>query len=140
MAEAKTRQTAASVKGFIGSIKDKKRQADAQTVLGIMQAVTGEEPAMWGTSIVGFGSYHYVYDSGREGDSCLVGFSPRAQALVLYLMGDFPEREELIAKLGKCKTGKGCIYVRSMEDIHVPTLRRFIRKSFVYVKKRYPAA
>ena len=138
MAELKTKPTTISVKTFIGSVKDRRRQADAEAVLEIMQEVTGERPAMWGTSIVGFGSYHYVYDSGHEGDSCIVGFSPRAQALVLYLMGDFPERGDLIKRLGKCKTGKGCIYVRSMADIDVPILRQFIKKSFTHTKKRYP--
>jgi hypothetical protein len=138
MADQKTKRHAGDVKGFLNAVQDPRRRADAFAVLDVMQAVTNEEPAMWGPSIVGFGSYHYVYESGREGDSCLVGFSPRKEALVLYLMGDYEDRAELIAKLGKCKTGKGCVYVKSMEEIHVPTLRRMIRESVRYLKKLYP--
>lgn len=138
MAELKTKRTTSSVEKFLQGIKDPRRKKDAFTVLDVMRAVTGEEPAMWGSSIVGFGSYHYVYASGHEGDSCLVGFSPRKDALVLYLMGAYEEREALITKLGPCKAGKGCIYVKSMDDIHGPTLRKMIKATVRYLTKLYP--
>lgn len=138
MAELKTKRTASSVEKFLQGIKDPRRKKDAFTVLEVMRAVTGEEPAMWGSSIVGFGSYHYVYASGHEGDSCLVGFSPRKDALVLYLMGAYEDREALIKKLGTCTAGKGCIYVKSMDDIHEPTLRKMIKATVRYLTKLYP--
>lgn len=140
MAELKTKRTSADVGGFLNAVKDPRRKKDAFTVLELMRSVTGNEPAMWGPSIVGFGSYHYVYASGHEGDACLVGFSPRKEALVLYLMGDPAEREAFLKKLGKCKAGKGCVYVKSMDDIHVPTLRQMIRASVRYLTKLYPPA
>lgn len=140
MAELKTKRNAVSVEGFLNGIKDPRRKKDAFTVLEVMRTVTKEAPAMWGTSIVGFGAYHYVYASGHEGDSCLVGFSPRKDALVLYLMGDYENRDALVKKLGKCKAGKGCIYVKSMDDIHVPTLRLMIKASVRYLKKLYTPA
>lgn len=139
MAELKTRRTASSVGKFLEGVKDPRRKKDAFAVLEVMRATTGEEPAMWGSSIVGFGSYHYVYASGHEGDSCLVGFSPRKDSLVLYLMGDYEERDALIRALGACKAGKGCIYVKSMDDIHVPTLRKMIKATVRHLTKLYPA-
>lgn len=138
MAELKTKPTGVDVEGFLNAVKDPRRKKDAFTVLEVMRAVTREAPVMWGSSIVGFGSYHYVYASGHEGDSCLVGFSPRKDSLVLYMMGDYENRDALVKKLGKCKAGKGCIYVKSMDDIHVPTLRLMIKASVRYLKTLYP--
>jgi hypothetical protein len=102
-----------------------------------MREITGEEPAMWGSSIVGFGSYHYVYASGREGDWFLTGFAPRKQALTMYIMSGFSEYDELLEKLGKFKTGKACLYVKKLDDIHLPTLKKLIRQS---VKQKRAAA
>ena len=93
---------------------------------------------MWGPSIIGFGSYHYKYDSGHEGDSPLVGFSPRAAALTLYLSGSFEQREELLEKFGKHKTDKGCIYVKKLDDIHIDTLQKMITNHIKHIKTMYP--
>ena len=138
MAELKTKRTAVDVDDFLNAVKDPRRRKDALTALEVMRTMTKEAPAMWGSSIVGFGSYHYVYASGHEGDSCLVGFSPRKDALVLYLMGSYANRDELVKKLGKCKAGKGCIYVKSMDDIHLPTLRQMIKATVRHLTQLYP--
>ena len=129
MAELKTKVSDRSVARFLAGIKDEKRRADRQTVLEIMKRVTGAEPRMWGSSIVGFGAYHYKYASGREGDWFVTGFSPRKQDLTLYLMGGFEKHAELMKKLGKHKTGKGCLYIKTLDDIHLPTLKKLIRES-----------
>ena len=139
MAELKTMQTSGNVTAFLEGIKDQKMREIASVVLDLMRSVTKLEPAMWGSSIVGFGSYHYVYDSGHEGDSYLVGFSPRKAALTVYSMGGFPNHSTLMKKIGTCKTGKGCIYIKSMDDIHIPTLRQLIKESVQHLKQRYPA-
>ena len=132
----KTVETNASVDAFIAKSPEKYR-ADAQALIEIMSGITKSPPKMWGPSIVGFGEYHYVYDSGREGDFLRTGFSPRKSAISLYLMGDFPKRKELLAKLGKHKSGKGCIYIQSLEDIHIPTLKAMIRESLKHLKALY---
>ena len=112
MAEVKTKPTQASVKEFLNQIPDKQRREDCFAIAKMMEEATGAKPKMWGKSIVGFGSYRYKYASGREGDSCLAGFASRKGALTLYLMGAVDEHKELVAKLGKHKTGKGCIYLK----------------------------
>src|SRR3990172_3827269 len=109
--ELKTKLNDASVKKFLKSVKDEKKQADSFKVLDIMSEITGEEPKMWGTGIVGFGSYHYKYESGHEGDMPIIGFSPRKQSLTLYLMLGISNYSEFLEKLGKHKTGKGCLYI-----------------------------
>ena len=129
MAELKTTKNDASVTAFLESIDDETKRADCFELVEIMRDVTGEEPAMWGSSIVGFGAYHYVYESGREGDWMLTGFAPRKQALTMYIMSGFSEYEELLASLGKFKTGKACLYVKKLDDIHRPTLVKLIRAS-----------
>ncbi|GAB3955232.1 hypothetical protein GCM10028805_42200 [Spirosoma harenae] len=103
-----------------------------------MEKQTGFEPKMWGPAIIGFGSYHYKYDSGREGDAPLVGFSPRANAITLYLASSFAERDELVQKLGKHKTGKGCIYLKKLSDVDEDVLNQMIAKSVSYMKSLYP--
>ena len=115
MAENKTRATAASVDDFLDSVPDSQRRADGKALRALMERVSGERPAMWGPSIVGFGTYHYKYESGREGDMCRIGFSPRSTWLVLY--GGFLRSPELLARLGKHKTGKGCLYIRRLADV-----------------------
>lgn len=127
MAELKTQVTRASVEKFLGGIKDEKKRQDCFQLLKIMKKATKSEPKMWGTSIIGFGDYHYVYDSGREGDWFLAGFSPRAQNLTLYMMGGFDG--ETLKKLGKYKTGKGCLYISKLEDVNLKALNELIMKS-----------
>lgn len=135
MAELKTKVNEQSVTKFLNSIKDKQRRQECLTVLEMMKKATKTEPKMWGSSIVGFGKYHYVYASGREGDWFLTGFSPRKQNLTLYIMGGLSAHEALLQKLGKHKTGKGCLYVNKLEDIDLPTLRKLIVEGVKLVRK-----
>ena len=133
--QLKTQRNSTSVKSFIDTVPDEQRRKDARAVSAIMQDVTGEKPAMWGTSIVGFGSYHYKYDSGQEGDWPLVGFSPRKDSLTLYIMPGFAEYGGLLEKLGKHKKGVSCLYIKSLDDVHVPTLKTLVRQSVKHMKK-----
>jgi len=116
-------------KNFLTSITDTKTRADCLTIARIMQQATKSKPKMWGSSIVGFGTYYYTYDSGREGDWFLAGFSPRRQSLTLYLMGGYAKEGELMQKLGKHKTGKSCLYFKSLDDIDLATLKKLIQQS-----------
>jgi hypothetical protein len=127
-AELKTKQTKASVAKFLAGIKNKSTKDDCHAVLTMMQKATKAEPKMWGTSIVGFGSYHYKYASGREGDWFQVGFSPRKQNLTVYLMGGLSAHEGSPRKLGKYKTGKGCLYFKSLTDIDTKVLNEMIKR------------
>ena len=135
MAELKTKPTKSSVDKFLKSIEDDQRREDCIAVAAMMQQITKSEPKMWGPSIVGFGQYRYKYDSGREGDWFLTGFSPRKQNLTLYIMAGFSEYDALMKALGKYKTGKSCLYIDRLEDIHMPVLKRLIQKSVAHVKK-----
>src|SRR3990172_10518162 len=117
MAELKTKLNKASVTKFLNGIKDKTKREDAFAIMRLMQKVTKEKPKMWGSSIVGFGSYHYKGASGREGDWMLIGFSPRAQSLTLYIMPGFEQYGALLKKLGKYKTGKACLYINTLDDL-----------------------
>jgi len=126
MAELKTRKNDADVDAFLQSVENEKRVADCRAVMEIMEEVTGEKPSMWGTSIIGYGSYHYKYGSGREGDWFLTGLSPRKQSLSLYIMGGITPHEDIMARLGKYKTGKSCIYINKLEDVDLGTLRELI--------------
>ena len=130
MAENKTRKTGASVEEFLASIENSRRRADGLAILAMMRQITGLEPEMWGPSIIGFGDYHYKYDSGREGDFFLTGFSPRKQNLTLYIMGGLEGREDLLEKLGKHRTGAACLYINKMADVDTDVLRQLIRISF----------
>ena len=136
MAELKTKATNASVTKFLGSIKDEQRRKDCETIVELMRDATAAEPKMWGTSIVGFGDYHYVYKSGREGDWFVAGFSPRKQNLTLYVMTGFTQHEDLLKKLGKHKTGIGCLYINTLQDVHLPTLRKLIKQAVALAKKK----
>ena len=138
MAENKTKETKASVERFINSVKDKNIRADCNAMVKIMKSATKEEPKMWGTSMVGFGTYHYKYESGREGDMCLAGFSPRKQNLTIYLMPGFEVQQSLLKKLGKYKTSKVCLYIKSLNDIDVKVLKEMISQSVKEMKKLYP--
>ncbi|MDZ7628559.1 MAG: DUF1801 domain-containing protein [Parvularculaceae bacterium] len=136
--EAKTKPTGITVKEFIAKVENPKRRADAQTALSMYKAITGLDPKMWGPSIIGYGSYHYKYESGREGDMCAAGFSPRSSALVFYVMGGVPETDSLYARLGKYKLGNSCLYVNKLDDVDVGVLGQIIAKSWAYMKKTYP--
>jgi hypothetical protein len=129
VAEAKTKPTKASVTQFLNEIPDPARRADCFTVAQMMEEITGSKPQMWGPSIVGFGTYHYKYASGHEGDWPLTGFSPRKGDLTLYLMMGFAKHDELLGQLGKHKTGKSCLYIKRLADIHLPTLKKLIKAS-----------
>lgn len=135
----KTRPTKASVATFIDSVENETRRRDARTVLAMMKKITGEPPKMWGPSIIGFGEYHYKYESGREGDFLLVGFSPRKANLVLYVLGSLSENDPLLAKLGKFKRGRACLYVNNLDDIDLKVLEKLIDKSYKMTKKKWGA-
>ena len=135
MAELKTKPNEQSVEAFLNSVEDEKKRQDCLTILEIMKQITKAEPQMWGTSMVGFGSYHYKYESGREGDWFVAGFSPRKQNLTLYIMAGFSRYDELLSKLGKFKTGKSCLYINKIEDVDLKTLKELIKQSVAYVSK-----
>jgi hypothetical protein len=134
MAELKTKKNKASVEKFINSVKDEKKREDSFKILKLMKQITKAEPEMWGTSIIGFGSYHYKYASGREGDWFLTGFSPRKQSLTLYLMTYLEKNKEILKKLGKYKTGKGCLYINKLEDVDLKVLKELITTSIKKLK------
>lgn len=138
MSENKTKETDLSVQDFLNSLKDEKQKVDAQNLVNFIQEKSGHPPKMWGTSIIGFGSYHYKYESGRTGDSPLVGFSPRASAISLYLSSNFEERESLLQQLGKHKTGKGCVYIKSLADINLSILEIIILNHILHIQELYP--
>jgi hypothetical protein len=138
MAENKTRQNDASVDAFLRSIDNQRRRDDAVTVLALMAEITGEPAKMWGTSLIGFGTYHYKYDSGREGDYFITGLSPRKQALTVYIMQGFSRYGDLMSKLGKHKTGKSCLYINKLGDIDLAVLEQLIRRSVLWMRERYP--
>jgi len=127
--ENKTKATTSSVDAYIEAISDESRRKDCRALAKLMARATKHKPVMWGTAIVGFGSYHYKYDSGREGDSCLVGFSSRKGDISIYLTASFPGRENLLAKLGKHKLAKACLYVRSLSDIDAKVLEQLVAGS-----------
>ena len=138
MSKLKTQKTDASVEEFLNSVTNEKKRVDSFAILDLMREVTGEEPSMWGTSIVGFGSYLYKYASGREGEWPLTGFSPRKQNLTLYIMSGFDSYDDLLADLGKYKTGKSCLYINKLEDVDLDVLRELVDKSVAYMKNKYP--
>jgi hypothetical protein len=129
MAKNKTTETTKSVTAFVNAISDTTKRKDSFEIIDMMTEQTGFEAKLWGPSIIGFGTYHYVYESGREGDMPIVAFSPRSTAIVFYLSSNFEKREELLAKLGKHKTGKGCIYVKKLEDIDMSVLKKMVHHS-----------
>ncbi|HUB52704.1 MAG TPA: DUF1801 domain-containing protein [Terracidiphilus sp.] len=137
MAENKTKPTAISVSAFLDACTDESRRADLKALARLMQKATGSKPRMWGPSIVGFGSYHYVYESGREGDNLIVGFSPRKAATVLYGTLCSGETEALLSKLGKHSTGKGCLYIKKLEDVDLKVLETLIEKAVGATRSRY---
>jgi hypothetical protein len=138
MAENKTKPTELSVAAFIDTLTDQTRRADAKALVKLMQGAAGEKPKMWGPSIIGFGSYHYTYESGREGDMPLIGFSPRKAATVLYNMRGGGDSEALLAKLGKYTTGKGCLYIKKLEDVDKKVLEALAVKSVTAMRVQHP--
>lgn len=137
MAELKTKPTKVSVKKFLDSIKDERKRDDSFVVMEMMKKITKEEPKMWGPSIVGFGKYHYKYASGHEGDMCITGFSPRKNALTIYILPGFLKYDPLMKKLGKYKTGVSCLYIKKLEDVHMKVLNELITESVKHMKKKY---
>jgi len=129
MAEQKTKPTRQSVEAFIEKLPSEQTRDDCHTLIGLMSKVTGEPPKMWGPSIIGFGSYHYKYASGHEGDTCLVGFSPRKAAISLYIMSDGPERTAFLKKLGKHKAAKACVHVKKLSDIDMKVLEDMVKSA-----------
>jgi hypothetical protein len=136
MAKNKTTETASSVDDFINAVTDKTKRDDSYQIISLMQDKTGYAPKIWGSSIIGFGSYHYKYESGHEGDAPLTGFSPRTSAISLYIT-DFPTREALLENLGKYKAGKGCIYIKKLKDVNIDVLSAMISDSVAYLKSKY---
>jgi hypothetical protein len=134
--ELKTKVNAASVEGFLNSVTDEQKREDCFEILRLMKQVTKEEPKMWGSSIVGFGSYHYKGASGREGDWMLTGFSPRKQNLTLYLMHGFNVHQDLLKKLGKYKTSMGCLYIKKLNDVDKKVLKELVAESVKRVKRQ----
>jgi hypothetical protein len=139
MAENKTKATKVSVAAFIGSLTDPAQRADAKALVKLMQSATDEKPKMWGPSIIGFGSYHYKYDSGREGDMPIIGFSPRKAATVLYSVTASRDSAALLAKLGKHTQGKGCLYIKKLADVDQKVLEAMVGKSVAAKRAQYPS-
>jgi len=137
MAELKTKRTEESVDAFLNGIEDETRRQDCLTVVEIMKRATQEQPRMWGPAIVGFGDYHYKYESGREGDWFLAGFSPRKRDLTLYIVAGFDRYESLMARLGRHSTGKSCLYVKRLADIDTAVLEELVTESVQHMKQKY---
>lgn len=138
MAENKTQPTATKVADFIDAVPNGQRREDAWKVCAMMERLSGYPPVLWGPSIVGFGSYHYKYESGREGDAARIGFSPRSTALVLYLVDGYKGKEEQLARLGKHKTGVSCLYINRLADVDLAVLEEMIADSLAYMDEKYP--
>lgn len=136
MAEQKTKPTKVSVTDFIASLSDERRRAECRQLMKVHKAATGKSPVMWGTSIVGYGKYHYKYASGHEGECCIAGFSPRKAALTVYIMAGFPEYGPLLKKLGPHKKSVSCLYLKSLDGVDLKVLETMIRKSVASVRRR----
>ncbi|SDH48465.1 DUF1801 domain-containing protein [Chitinophaga filiformis] len=137
MAEQKTKPTEQTVANFLDGVADENVRKDCFDLVRLMEKATAFPPVMWGGSIVGFGQYHYKYESGHEGYSCLAGFSPRKQNISLYVMG-FENRQTLLDKLGKYKAGKGCLYIKMLSDVDSQVLEQLVKESAAYLQKKYP--
>lgn len=140
MAKNKTRETDASVEAFLANVENETRRRDSEVLLDLFGEITHERPRMWGTSLIGYGQYHYRYDSGREGDFFRLGFSPRKNAMTVYIMPGFDQYESLLNRLGKHKTGKSCLYINKLADIDLDVLRHLAEASFEHMAMKYPAA
>lgn len=135
--QLKTRPNDADVGAFIAAVDDDQKRADALELLDMMQRVTGCEPVMWGTSIIGFGTYSYTNTTGREAEWCATGFSPRKSALTIYIMPGFSKFEPLLARLGKYKTGKSCLYIKRLSDVDRETLERLVGEAYAGIREKY---
>ncbi len=138
MADLKTKKNDADVQAFLNNVEPDKKRQDSFAIMNLMQEVTGEEPVMWGPSIVGFGSYRFKYESGRTGEWMLVGFAPRKQNLTLYIMPGFEHYDQLLSKLGTFSTGKSSLYIKKMEDVDEGVLRKLVHQSVEHMKKTNP--
>lgn len=138
MAKNKTTETESDFTAFIESVPDERKRKDAYQISDIMQSCTGYKPKMWGSGIIGFGSYHYKYTSGHEGDAPLAAFSPRKDAISLYLASNFDRKEELLQQFGKHKAGKGCIYIKKLADINIDILKEMVSASVSWLNEKYP--
>jgi hypothetical protein len=140
LAQNKTKPTSDDVSAFLDRVPDPGRREDARALCEVMARVTGEDPVLWGGSMVGFGSYRYKYDSGREGEWLATGFAPRVKELVVYLMADSPNREQLLARLGKHRIGKSCLYIKALSAVDTDVLEELIRGSLRALRERFPDA
>ena len=140
MAHNKTKPTPQKGSEFIAGIEDKVKRDDCRELMKLMSGITGNRAKMWGASIVGYGKYHYKYESGREGDFFLTGFSPRKQALSIYIISGFSISPKLMEKLGKYKTGKSCLYVKKLDDIDRSMLAQLVKESVAYMRGKYPGS
>jgi len=140
MTDIKTKKTRESAAGYIKAFPDDQKRRDCQLLMKMMHRATGKRAAMWGTSMVGYGKYHYKYASGREGDYFLTGFAPRAQNITVYIMPGFSQYKSELKALGKHKTGKSCLYLRSLEDVDLTILEKLIKDSVIEMKRIYPTA
>ena len=136
MVENKTKPTTITVSSFLKKIKDPQLRKDCDTIIEIMESVSKLKPVMWGSAIIGFGTRHYVYESGREGNTMIVGFSPRKQAIALYLAGGLEGLNDELSKLGKHTTGKGCLYIKSLNNVDIPVLKKILTKAYRSVKQK----
>jgi Domain of unknown function (DU1801) len=134
MSDNKTQATSASVDDYIATIADELKRKDTQTLLDLLKKITGDTPVLWGDSIIGFGSYHYQYESGREGDMPLIGFSPRKREFAIYIMSGFEQLQAHLNKLGKHKTGQSCLYIKRLSDININTLNDLMKESVAIIK------
>jgi len=134
----KTKPTKVSAASHIAAIENEEQRSDARTLVALMRRVTGQPPRMWGPTIVGFGSYHYKYATGHEGDSALAGFAVRGSDLVVYIASGFEGRDALLETLGKHKTGKVCVYIRRLANVDLKVLETLVTRSVAHTKRRYP--
>lgn len=139
MGKVRTAENDQDVGRFLSRVKDSEQKADCETLLAMLGEITGEKPRMWGSSIIGFGKYHYVYDSGREGEWPIIGFSPRARNLSIYIMPGFSGFAAQLKKLGKHKTGKSCLYINRLADVELEVLKEIAAQSVAEMRERYPA-
>lgn len=135
--ENKTQPTEQSVESFLDSVEDERKRVDCYTLLELIGEITGDKPVMWGSSIIGFGTYHYKYASGREGDFMVTGFSPRKRNLTIYVMPGFDQYEQMLSRLGKYKTGRSCLYVNKLADVDMDILRELLSAGVKYMREKY---
>ena len=138
MTKNKTQPTKMTVSTFPNAIKDEDRRRDCKTIARLLKEVSGKRPVMWGTSIIGYGQYHYKYASGREGDSFRIGFAPRKQDITIYIMPGYTDFGHILAKLGKHKKGKSCLYIKRLSDVNMAVLERLLKAGWKDMQKRYP--